>query len=175
VSVTIRDARNSPADREWISRAFRGYLDDLSAGGTGVFPALTEAGLSEPDQVLDWFRDERSRPLVLLSGGQPVGFARILTGHAPLPASGPPGFRLTDFFVQARHRGRGVGRHAAALIFARFEGQWLVTEETRNPGAVKFWRRVVAEFTGGRYTERVAGAEVRHTFVSQGAAHPGSA
>lgn len=174
MSVTIRDARNSPADREWISRAFRGYLDDLSAGGTGVFPALTEAGLSEPDQVLDWFRDERSRPLVLLSTGQPVGFARILTGPH-LPGSALPGFRLADFFVQPRHRGRGVGRHAACLIFARFEGQWLVTEETRNPGAVRFWRKVVSEFTGGRYSERVAGAEVRHTFVSQGAVHPGSA
>lgn len=174
MSVTIRDARHTPSDREWISRAFRGYLDDLSEGSTGVFPALTEAGLSEPDQVLDWFRDERSHPLVLLSSGEPVGFARILASR-PTGAAGLPEFSLTDFFVQPRQRGRGVGRQAACLIFARFEGQWRVSEETRNRGAVNFWRKVISAFTRGRYSERVVGAQVRHTFVSKGAVHPGSA
>jgi predicted acetyltransferase len=30
------------------------------------------------------------------------------------------------------------------LIFARYAGEWTVAEQSRNPGAIRFWRRVVS-------------------------------
>lgn len=167
MSVSLREARGSRADRDWIQRTYREYLDDLSSANTGLFPALPEAGYRETDVTLAWFRDERSVPLVILRGGVPAGFARVVCTR-PGPAPARPQFQLVDFFIQSPHRGLGVGRQAATLIFSRFAGDWLVTEETRHPGAVQFWRKVVAAFTRGRYTERVSGAEVRHRFVSAG-------
>jgi predicted acetyltransferase len=172
MSVAIRDARGSRADQDWIARTYREYLDDLSAGNSGMFPALAETGHCEADLLLEWFRDDRSVPLVILSNGNPVGFARVVAQRARPVAEARkplPDYQLVEFFVQGLHRRRGVGRLAAQLIFSRFAGRWLVTEESRNPAAVRFWRKVLADFTRGRYSERTAGAEVRHTFVSPAA------
>jgi hypothetical protein len=40
VPVTVRDARSSSQDREWIRTVYRDYLSELSASKTGLFPAL---------------------------------------------------------------------------------------------------------------------------------------
>jgi predicted acetyltransferase len=168
VTVSVRDARGSREDRDWIRGVYRAYLDDLAAGSTGLFPALSEFGHQESDLLASWFRDEKSVPFVILRGGEQAGFA-LVTRMAPPAPRESPGFRLTEFFVAAQHRNRGVGRDAATLLFSRFAGEWLVTEQSRNASAVRFWRRVISGFTSGRYTERMAGAEVRHTFTSHGA------
>ena len=53
------------------------------------------------------------------------------------------------------------------LIFDRFAGDWVIVEYLRNPGAVAFWRRVVAAYSGGRYTERSRHGEVQQRFKSR--------
>jgi hypothetical protein len=40
VPVTLRDARDSEDDRKWIRAVYRDYLSELSAGKSGIFPAL---------------------------------------------------------------------------------------------------------------------------------------
>jgi predicted acetyltransferase len=165
MAVSIRDARRSAGDRQWIERAYREYLGDLSAGGTGVFPALDVTG-QQPSDLLDaWFRDEKSIPFVVLRDGVPAGFALVQCTSASW--QGPqPSFRLREFFVGESFRRRGLGREAALLLFTRFEGRWLVTESTRDRAAVAFWRSVIGAYTRGRYRERTAGGEVEHTFSS---------
>jgi len=169
MTVSIRDARRLPEDRDWIERAYGDYLEDLAAGSTGVFPALTVTGQGTEDLLAPWFRDERTTPLVILQDGRMAGFAvvqRITPGQA-----GPQSVhKLTEFFIRKESRRLGLGRAAAALIFDRFEGEWLVTETTRHRDAVAFWRKVIARYTRGRYRERAAGAEVQHSFRS--APHP---
>lgn len=66
----------------------------------------------------------------------------------------------------ALDRRLGIGQSAVALILDRFAGLWEVQEYLRNPGAVKFWRHVIADYTRGDYEERVANGEVRQTFRS---------
>jgi predicted acetyltransferase len=61
---------------------------------------------------------------------------------------------VAQFFVLRAHRGAGVGRAAAFLAFARRPGRWEVREAAANVPAQRFWRRVVGDFTGGRYVER---------------------
>ena len=166
MTVTIRDARPLRQDRQWIAGVYREYLGDLSAGNTGLFPALTETGYRDDDILDVWFRDERATPLVILHGGIPAGFALV---ERSLPRAGvnePQNYRLSEFFVRQPFRLRGVGREAAQLIFTRFSGRWLVVEQARNDGAVKFWRRVITRYTNGRFQERLGGGEVRHSFDS---------
>jgi predicted acetyltransferase len=55
--------------------------------------------------------------------------------------------------VLRRHRRRGVGREAAALLFDRFRGPWEIRQRAENPLATLFWRRAVAAYTGGGYDE----------------------
>jgi len=86
----------------------------------------------------------------------------------PRGPSSPPtaSYRMAEFFVCRPNRGRGVGQGAARLIFDRFAGRWEIIEYLRNPNAVRFWRRVVARYTQGRFEERVVNGEVRQVFES---------
>lgn len=165
MSVSIRDARRLHGDREWIERAYRDYLEDLAAGSTGVFPALTVTGQATEELLAPWFRDDRTTPLVILHDGRAAGFA-LVQRTSPSASGRDASFRLTEFFIHRDHRRRGVGRAAAGLIFDRFEGEWLVTESTRHAGAIAFWRRVIAGYTRGRYRERMEDGDVRHGFRS---------
>jgi len=166
VTVSVRDARSSPSDRLWIGSIYREYLDDLAALSTGIFPILGEVGHREPDQIARWFGDRNSFPLIILKTAQRVGFAMVARGGAP---QGPPvvEYRMAEFFIARASRRLGIGRTAVDLILNRFAGRWEITEYLRNPGAVSFWRRVVAGYTRGSYQERVINGEVRQVFDSR--------
>jgi predicted acetyltransferase len=171
VTVSVRDARALPADRRWIEGVYRDYLDDLAPLNTGVFPILGEVGHSEPDQLARWFADPSAHLLLILKSAAPAGFAMVARGG--LSFGRPPvDYRMAEFFVSRAQRRLGVGRSAVPLILDRFAGRWEIVEYQRNPGAVDFWRRVVAQYTRGDYQERVANGEVHQTFVS-GAARRG--
>jgi predicted acetyltransferase len=164
VSISVRDARATPADRLWIQSVYRDYVDDLNPG-TGLFPALGEIGHREPDQIAHWFGDPNSYPLVIVRGNDPVGFARVvrmLAGALPARID----YRMPEFFISRTRRRLGIGRTAVQLILSRFAGRWEITEYLRNAEAVNFWRRVVGAYTRGAYQERVMNGEVHQVFDS---------
>jgi predicted acetyltransferase len=177
MTVSVRDARYTEGDRLWIQSVYRDYLDDL-APGTGTFPALGEVGHREPDQLMRWFGDPNSFPLVILRSSQPVGFALVVRSSTraagATPAGAAPGapqrpaveYRMAEFFITRAMRRLGIGATAVRLIFSRFAGRWEISEYLRNTSAVSFWRRVVAAYTRGDYLERIVNGEVRQTFVS---------
>src|SRR5881396_3113770 len=77
MTVSLRDARTNPGDREWIERVYRDYLDDLGMLNTGLFPALGEIGHREPDQLQRWLVDSTATLLTILDDQQPAGFAMV--------------------------------------------------------------------------------------------------
>jgi predicted acetyltransferase len=168
MSVSIRDARNSPADRQYIQKAFVDYLDDLTRVNlnTGMFPAFAasdgEFGDRQPEMMARWFADDTSHPLVILRNDQPAGFA--LVSRPVMKRSDTTDYRLAEFFVAKSARRLGVGREAAELIFNRFNGRWEITEMMRNQVAVAFWRHVVGGYTSGDFRESIQQGEVRHLF-----------
>ena len=168
--ITIREAKASQQDRDWIEQAYGEYLADLAADQTGVFPSLTVTGQSIAELVQGWFRDERSVPFVILRENQLAGFALVQRESAD---DHKRHYRMSEFFVGPPFRRRGVGRGAAMLLFSRFAGEWIIAEQARNPGAIRFWRRVIAEYTNGDFRERRAHGEVAHQFsTSRGATAP---
>jgi len=169
MTVSIRDARHSPPDQQWIQESYGEYLTDLSGASmnTGMFPAFSktaEFGDREPDLMAHWFADDSSHPLVILHNSRPVGFA--LVSRPPVNRRNEIDFRLAEFFVTASARRLGIGASAATLIFSRFAGRWEVIEFLRNTAAVAFWRHVIGKYTSGRFREAVANGEVRHVFQS---------
>ncbi|MFI4914611.1 MAG: GNAT family N-acetyltransferase, partial [Steroidobacterales bacterium] len=78
-----------------------------------------------------------------------------------------------EFFIARGWRRRGIGQEAVRLLLDRFTGRWQITEFQRNAGAVQFWRRVVADYTDGRYQERIANGEVEQRFDSGSRRRPG--
>jgi predicted acetyltransferase len=166
VSISVRDARTSEVDRLWIEGVYREYLDDLAPLNTGIFPILVEVGHREPDQIARWFGDPAAHPLVITKASRPVGFALVVRLAEAGAASRGASYRMAEFFVSRASRGLGIGRGAVQLILDRFAGRWEIIEYQRNPGAVRFWRRVVAGYTQGRFEERVLNGEVRQVFES---------
>ena len=168
--VTLRDARDSPEDRDWIRAVYRGYLSDLSSSQSGVFPAL-DWGTRESDFLASWFADSRSYPFVILQRGVPVGFA-LVSRPSGIGRGSAADYRLAEFFVVESARRRGVGTIAVELLFSRFAGEWEVLENESNRAALAFWRRVIASYTQGRFAETRFGGEVCHRVRTQRANLP---
>ena len=134
----------------------------------GLWDAIEANGLTRPHLPEDaggaggtW-----REAFVILRAGRPIGFA-VVTRPPSRGGGTDADYRLSEFFVVADQRKLGVGREAALLLFSRFNGRWEVTEQSRNAGAVQFWRRVIRLYTKGRYTERAGNGEVTHRFTSE--------
>lgn len=162
--VTLRNARDSAADRDWIRAVYRDYLSELSTAKSGLFPALGEWPAREEEFLVGWFNDPTAHPFVILADGQRAGFALVArpTGF-PRPSAD---YRMAEFFVVDAARRRGVGAGAATLLFTRFAGRWEVLEDQYNRPALAFWRRVIGRHCGGRYTEEREAGEIRHCFTT---------
>ena len=171
--ITIREARASQPDRDWIEETYGEYLADLTADQTGVFPSLTVTGQSVGEIIQGWFSDDRATAFVILREQELAGFAVVQRALA-LSGDRKRSYRLSEFFVRKPHRGKGVGRGAALLLFSRYAGEWTIPEQSRNPGAIRFWRRVVSEFTNGKFREKRGQGEVAHQFTSAGPATAGA-
>jgi predicted acetyltransferase len=52
---------------------------------------------------------------------------------------------MSEFFVVRGARRQGLGRAAAAELFALYPGRWEIPFQEENAAAARFWRRVAAE------------------------------
>ena len=62
---------------------------------------------------------------------------------------------IAEFFVMRKYRRQGIGSEVAKRIFDLFPGNWNVLQEACNAPAQAFWRKVIAEYTDGKFIERV--------------------
>lgn len=62
---------------------------------------------------------------------------------------------IAEFFVMRKYRRQGVGRMAAGKIFDLIPGKWEVRQISSNAAGQHFWRKVISEYTGGRFTETI--------------------
>src|SRR5262249_9746695 len=102
-----------------------------------------------------WPAGWRGFPFLLRIEGRPGGFALVKRLSAT-----PATFDMGEFFVVPKHRRRGIGRRAATWLFDGFAGAWEVRQLPTNMPAQRFWRRVIADYTGGVF------AETRETFAA---------
>ena len=165
--ITIREAKNARADRDWIEEIYGEYLADLTADTTGVFPSLTITGQSVGEIIQGWFHDDRQTTFVILRDNDPTGFA-VVQRMLAAPDDRKRHYRLSEFFIRRPFRRKGVGRSAAILLFARYAGEWTIAEQSRNVDATRFWRRVVGEFTNNKFSEKRGQNEIAHSFTSAG-------
>jgi len=162
VTVTLRDARDSDDDRAWIRAAYRDYLSELSASRSGIIPVSGEWQTRDEEFLAGWFRDPATQPFVILASGARAGFAVV--ARLPVWPPAEADFRMSEFFVVPAARRRGVGAHAATLLFSRFKGEWEVLEDEGNRAALSFWRRVICGQTAGRYRETREAGQIRQRF-----------
>jgi predicted acetyltransferase len=137
-------------DAGLLSNLLELYIHDLSA----VFASVelgADGRFGYEKLALYWSEPERHFPFLIRWDSRVVGFALVTRGS---PVSDDPNvLDVAEFFVLRRYRRSGVGRHAAMLLWTRLPGNWIVRASAGVPGAVPFWRGVVAEFTSGAATE----------------------
>jgi predicted acetyltransferase len=94
------------------------------------------------DEFFDDWRAGRTHPYVLRVAGELAGFA------ATKPMEGVNHFSIQEFFVLAKFRRKGTGRHVAWDLFSSYPGRWGIEQLMGNMPAIHFWRMVVAAYTG---------------------------
>lgn len=81
-----------------------------------------------------------------------AGFALINDEtHSGLPADRNMG----EFFIVRKHRGGGVGRVAAEILFSMQAGSWELAVARKNTGALQFWRKVIRSSPNASATEEL--------------------
>ena len=65
----------------------------------------------------------------------------------------PVDWNMGEFFIIAKFQGKQIAATVAHEIFKTHAGKWHVAVMPENVQADKFWRKVIAEVTGGDYKE----------------------
>lgn len=134
------------ADRDVIQAMGRFYVYDISEY-TG-WPCPPD-GLYECADFGAYWNEPGAHCFFIEVAGEKAGFALIdRFGSRPETE-----YNVAEFFVLRKFKGRGVGRAAAISLFDRFRGNWESMQLPDNTGAIGFWRKVIAAYTGGRFTE----------------------
>ena len=165
--------RVGEGEQALVQRLFEFYLYDFSEL---EHSDLDEEGWFVPPSrpwLARYWTEPGKHALVLRVEDKPAGFV-LVDESSPIAESGHRRF-IGGFFVARAYRRRGYGAAMAREVFRRFPGAWQVLQVRRNPAAQSFWRRVIGEYTGSRYSERwVSEREIVQEFDTRDRAGAGS-
>jgi predicted acetyltransferase len=158
VSIEIMAARER--DYEVVLNLFQPYVHDLSefmgwdVAESGRFESsdvmVQYWGREPSDPRFRWPANWRGFPFLVRVDGKLAGFVLVKE-----MGQDPPSYDLGEFFILRKFRGRGVAAEVARRVFDMFRGNWMVRALVPNKPAVSFWRRAIADYTGGDYRETV--------------------
>ena len=150
----IRIRRVGSAADTALRNLFEHYLHDMAEWFE--LDTNEEGAYAYPTEEI-WAHD--LTVFLAYSGVIPVAFALVDAAGSRVPGSNARD--LKEFFVVRRHRRSGVGRTFAAYVWNQFPGEWLVRVYQGNRPAMPFWRRVIGDYTGGRFRESTVDANGR--------------
>lgn len=110
---------------------------------------INEYGYFGYSRIDDYWNEEGRYPFFIRVDGKLAGL--VLVRSCCEYNSLPEPHNIAEFFVMKKYRHRGVGREAAVKIFDMFRGGWEIAQWMNNVPAQKFWKKVVAEYTRGKY------------------------
>jgi predicted acetyltransferase len=107
---------------------------------------LEENGSYAPFDLKPYWTEPDLHAFFILYEGELAGFALIESGEPNV---------ILEFFVLRKFYRRGFGKMAAIKLFDQFPGKWSITQVEKNEPARYFWRKIIGEYTGGNYVERI--------------------
>ena len=145
--ITIAQAQ--PSEAALLANLLELYIHDLSE--IFAIEPGPDGRFGYPTLPLYWSEPEKRFPFLIRAGGKVIGFALVTRGS---PATDDPDvLDVAEFFVLRRHRRTGCGQRAAALLFDRLPGHWIVRVSEGNHGAIPFWKSVVSAYTRDQFTQ----------------------
>jgi predicted acetyltransferase len=133
-----------------LANLFEFYCHDLSAhfalriGADGRF--------GYPHLSLYWEQPESRFAFFIMADNELAGFALATRGSSATRDRSD--FDVAEFFVLRMHRRLGIGAVAAAQLWDRLPGHWVVRAAIKNEAAVVFWRRAVSNYARDEHIER---------------------
>ncbi|MEH1821013.1 MAG: GNAT family N-acetyltransferase [Nostoc sp.] len=121
---------------------------DLNEHGYFGYPYLDYYWV-ESESASHTLRDRY--PFIVRVGGKLAGFV-LVNQYTYIQGSQ---YSIAEFFILRKYRQQGIGKNVAFQTFDRFRGKWEIHQITTNVVAQKFWRRVIADYTAGKFTETV--------------------
>lgn len=101
-------------------------------------------------KYLDLYWEKESRnPYFIIVNGAITGFA-LVNKHVLVNSDG---HNIAEFYIKSKFRNKGIGKAAAYKIFRLFPGKWENRQLKSNGSAQLFWKKIINEFTKGRYQE----------------------
>lgn len=114
---------------------------------------VNDRGLYEYGYLESYWEEDQRHAFLIFVDRCIAGF--VLVNKVVFLPENKDANAIAEFFVMRKYRRMGVGKSVAFKIFDKFPGKWEVQETKRNVSAQKFWRRVIAEYTNGRYAEKI--------------------
>ncbi len=139
-----------PAERPLLDRMLQLYFYDFSEFD---HDDLDESGRYSIQRYDRYGQETGYDAWILRVAGKPAGFA-LVDLNSPWPES-QERHHIHEFHVLRAYRRRGLGQKMAHAIFDHYPGLWQIEQIGPNVDAQAFWQRVVANYTGGKFTERV--------------------
>jgi predicted acetyltransferase len=151
----------SPKHKTVIENLMQFYIYDFSeymnleVGENGQFPPYSDLD--------NYWTDKGNKfPYIIAKDGKYVGFALIKLNYT----NSRTYFSIAEFFILKKYRLQGGGKLIAFQIFNLHKGLWEVFQRDTNKPAQLFWRKIIKEYTKGRFSEHSQEGKLIQEFES---------
>lgn len=128
---------------------FSKYIPAIKVEENGVFKSFN---------LEQYFDNEQFHAYFIKIEDELIGFALVESATESSPNT------IKEFFIMAKHSGKGYGREIAKQLFTMFPGEWEITQIENNKRAHAFWRGLINEVCSGKFTERFEKGKYIQTF-----------
>jgi len=138
------------------------YLYDFSELEGGD---VNEFGLFDYHYLDHYWTEPERYPFLVRVSRKLAGFVLLRRSSYTHQAQEDPKdlpMTVAEFFIMRRYRRKGIGTQVARQLFTRFPGSWQVAEMVENREAQAFWRKVIDDFTAGKFEEVFINSESWH-------------
>lgn len=156
-----------PASKELlpvIQNMARFYAYDLSksCGFYQLFDwSFPQNGLYEGPDVSKYWQPNCYQFIIYVDG-EIAGFALINKSGTQSDVD----WNMGEFFIVGKFQGKGIGKQVAFELFDKFPGQWEIMQMPPNLPAIRFWKKIVTEYTHNQFEETIATIQEPETHES---------
>lgn len=104
-------------------------------------------GCYKPFDLEKYWNNHHFHAYFIKAENELIGFALVESAGASSSHS------IQEYFIMAKHKGKGYGKEAAKKLFAMFPGEWEITQIEKNEPARAFWKGLINEVSGGNFIE----------------------
>jgi predicted acetyltransferase len=119
---------------------------------------VEENGAYKPFDLEKYWEQSQNHAYIIKEDTELIGFALVESASE----SGPN--TIEEFFIMAKHSGRGYGKIIAQELFSMFPGDWEITQIEKNQPAHVFWSGLIKDITDGNFIEHFEEGKYIQTF-----------